>query len=399
MTESATSPMEEPRRYRFSLRARLSFLYGVAFFLAGAILVGVNYGLVRHSLESHRISLVVVRGSDVDPDAARIPTQALADEIAREELAARHAALSDLLRESIFALIIVGLLAYVLGYVVAGQALRPVHRITAAARRVAGGNLNERISLAGPDDEVKELADTFDHMVSRLDKAFSSQRRFVANASHELRTPLATNRAVLEVAMSAPDASDDMKDTGAKLLKVTERNEQLIDGLLTLARSENDLAERSVADLATIARHAVETLRDEYQRAGVGLTRQLDTAPTLGSTILLERLVANLLQNAARYNTRGGSVRLRTGINQGWSMVEVANTGRDIDPSTVEHLFEPFHRGSAQRTERRGAGLGLSIVRAVSRNHGGGATAWPNPGGGLIVRAWFPPVAPARPAG
>lgn len=395
--EPTDRPQPGQQQYRLSLRARLSLLYGVAFFLAGSILVGVNYGLVRHSLDAHKVDLVVVQGADSNPDEIAIPTRQLAHKLAVQEAAERDAALREQLRDSIFALVIVGVLAGALGYAAATHALRPVNRITGAARRVAAGNLHERIGLAGPDDEIKELADTFDHMVSRVQAAFSSQQRFVANASHELRTPLATNRTVLEVAMSAPDASDDLKETGIKLLRVTERNEQLIDGLLTLARSEHELGEHRPVELASVAAQAVGATNDDFARGNVTVSRQLEPAPLVGSPILIERLIINLLQNAARYNRAEGWAHIRTGTHQGWSIVEVANTGKEVNPNMVDQLFEPFHRGESQRTERRGAGLGLSIVRAVAHTHGGGATAWPNPGGGLVVRAWFPLVRSSDP--
>lgn len=280
------------------------------------------------------------------------------------------------------------------GWLLAGRALRPLQRITATARRVAGKSLHERIALDGPDDEIKELAETFDAMLDRLDRAFDGQRRFAANASHELRTPLTLNRTMIEVALDAPGSPQVSPQLGARLLAVNERHERLIDGLLVLASSEQHPGEHSRVDLAEIARQAIVMAGDAAGAAGVEIRATLAPAPVRGDAVLLERLALNLIDNAVRYNvTECGWVAIATGTRDGYSELVVQNTGPTVPENEIDGLFEPFRRlasaehlsvnGHAATT--RGAGLGLSIVRAVANAHQGEVHAASLPGGGLAV--------------
>ncbi len=321
--------------------------------------------------------------------------------IEESESELRDSTLGALLKNSALALILVGLVAAAAAYAIATRALAPVHAITATARRVASQNLGERIGLTGPRDEVVELADTFDEMLDRLDAAFSSQRRFVANASHELRTPLATSRALLEVALADPDAPEQLTSVGRQLLAVNGRSEQLIEGLLVLARSEHQLTDTAEVDLAAVAEHAADSLDREFTDAGVTLRQRLETVPVRGSAVLLERLAVNLLQNAARHNVAGGEATIRTYVDGDDAILELANTGAVVPADAADGLFEPFRRLGDERHAGRGVGLGLSIVRSIARTHGGTATAHSRPGGGLLVRVAFPATAPradVRPA-
>lgn len=285
------------------------------------------------------------------------------------------------------------MIAFVAGYAMAGRVLRPLGRITRTAREVASSDLHRRIELDGPDDELKELADTFDDMLDRLDRSFDSQRRFVANASHELRTPLAINRTLLEVQLSDPAASPDLQQLGKTLLATNERSEQLVEGLLLLARSENELTDRRTVELSEVAGRALEQTRAEADRREVEVRSTLTPAVVGGNGVLLERLALNLLQNAVRYNTPGGWVEITTAeVPGGGGELVVSNTGPVVPGYELEHIFEPFRRvkGADRTRSDKGVGLGLSIVRSVVRAHGGTIEATPRAGGGLVMRVRIP---------
>ncbi|WP_159943778.1 MULTISPECIES: cell wall metabolism sensor histidine kinase WalK [unclassified Nocardiopsis] len=363
-----------------SLRARLTLIYGMLFFAAGSVLVLVNYLIVAVLLN------------------------ALLDEETASELITHRYLIEEVLthvtRFSLLALFLVGLLAVALGYAVAGRALSPLQKITRIARRLSERSLHERIALSGPDDEIRELADTFDGMLERLDRAFDGQRRFVANASHELRTPLAINRTLLEVALSAPDVSSDLKTVGQTLLETNARHERLIDGLLFLARSDRELEVRARVDLGEVAGTVLSQLDGPISESGLELRRDLRPAVVVGDPVLLERLVGNLVENALKYNVPEGEITVRSGMYEGMPAVQVENSGKVIPAYEIEGLFEPFRRGTSDRVgSGRSAGLGLSIVRSVVRAHEGMVTAWPRSGGGLVVTVCLPvprPEAPER---
>ncbi|MBR7673711.1 HAMP domain-containing histidine kinase, partial [Streptomyces daliensis] len=249
-----------------------------------------------------------------------------------------------------------------------------------------------RIELEGPDDELKELSDTFDEMLDRLDRAFTAQQRFVANASHELRTPLAINRTLLEVQLADPDASPELHQLGKTLLATNERSEQLVEGLLLLARSENEIVDRKPVDLSEVANQAVEQTRGEAQTKGVELRGVRQPAYVQGNGVLLERVALNLVQNAVRYNLReSGWVSVSTYAQPGQAVLTVENTGPAVPAYEIDNLFEPFRRLRSDRTgSDKGVGLGLSIVRSVARAHGGTVTAEPREEGGLLMRVSLP---------
>jgi signal transduction histidine kinase len=370
---------------RASVRVRLTALYGAMFFLAGAAVVVASHALVSAVL-TDRLSPVGA-APVVLPLAG--PAGTLSPDVVRAAVAAQHRdvrdeTLASLLVLSTVALGAIGVAAVGSGWLMAGRVLRPLHRITATARRVADRDLHRRSALDGPDDELKELADTFDEMLERLDRAFDGQRRFVADASHELRTPLAITRTLVEVALADEGAPEGTRRLGETLLEVNHRHERLIDGLLVLAQSDNGLAERVPVDLAAVAAHVVGGT------AGDGLRIDLDAAPAPldGDPVLLERMVANVVDNAVRHNVDGGEVAVRTGSGGGCAWLEVANTGPVVPDHAVPGLFEPFRRLVPR--VGRGAGLGLSIVRSVAAAHGGTASARPRDGGGLTVRVELP---------
>lgn len=366
---------------RVSIRWRLTITYGVLFFAAGVLLLFVIYMMVGWS----------INGAWPDVSLQNV-SPVLEQKFQQEWLGWKHVAIDKarnaLLSRSLLALAGVGILAVIIGYLVADRALKPIQQMTTTARKLSGTTLaHERIDLKGPNDELKELADTFDAMLTRLNVAFDTQRRFVANASHELRTPLTINRTVLEIALGDPEASGDLKALGRTLLEVNARNEQLIEGLLLLARSERELSVRKPVDMKDVAETAVDQLTPRAEEAGVTMTAELQNAATEGDPVLLERCVANLVENAIKHNLpESGRLWVRTGMVEGALVVQVANTGPHVPAYEVNSLFEPFRRLNADRVESaKGAGLGLSIVRAVVRAHGGNVTAVPRDGGGLVV--------------
>jgi signal transduction histidine kinase len=310
----------------WTIRTRLTVVYGGLFLLAGAALLAVTYVLVQHSLTARLDGSLTVSsdgpvvGGKVDSLSSIPPDQSQQLRQFRDET------LNSLLTQGGIALGGVGVVAVGFGWLIADRVLRPLHRITETARRVADRNLHERIALTGPRDEIKELADTFDSMLERLDRSFDGQRRFVANASHELRTPLAINHTLLEVAMGRPDAPPQLRDLGQTLLAVNARHERLIDGLLTLAQSEQDITVHDPVDLAQIARHVIE----QSNPGTLEIVTTLDPAPTSGDPVLLERLTQNLVQNGINYNKTNGWVSITTTTRDDTVQLTVTNTGPTI---------------------------------------------------------------------
>lgn len=390
---------------RRTLRARLTLIYGGLFFAAGLLLLGVTYLLFQQQL-AHRTQTIIGKNPPgalprLDPAATvnvngDLLTGPEAEQwLVTQQSTLRDAAVTSLLTQGGIALGAVGGAAAGFGWLVAGRVLSPLHRVTDAARRIASApstepGLHERIALRGPDDEVKNLADAFDTMVERLDRSFDGQRRFVASASHELRTPLTVGRSLIELAMHRKSASADVRRLGEDLLEINSRHERLITGLLLLTKSENEITEKFPVDLADLVTHVVTQIGPEAERAGITVVEEAAEALTLGDGLLLERLVHNLVENGIRHNTGpGGTVEVVSRTVDDAVEVSVANTGPVIPRHEVQEVFEPFRRLGADRIAG-GAGLGLSIVRAVATAHGGEATARPRAGGGLVVTVRLP---------
>ena len=389
------------RWWQSTIRVRLTLLYAGAFFLAGAILVAFMYLYLAqslgHQLTAGATSTEQLRSHEVPPG--------LVDQFRTQIRQDRDNTLRAMLIASLVALGVIGVAAGGFGWLLAGRALRPLQDITATARRVADRSLHERIALDGPDDEIKDLADTFDAMLERLDRAFDSQRRFVANASHELRTPLTINRTLIEVALDKPHANEALRQLGGTLLAVNQRHERLIDGLLTLASSQQRITDPTPVDLADIARHLTTEAHDAAHTANVDIRTHLQPAPVIGDPVLLERLTQNLLDNAVRYNLpEHGQITVTTDTVDGNAHLTVENTGPPVPPYEIPSLFEPFRRlptterlaDSTTTSTSRGAGLGLSIVRSVAHAHGGDVHACPREDGGLTIRVRLP-AAPEKP--
>jgi signal transduction histidine kinase len=309
------------------------------------------------------------------------------------QAAQRAADSHQLLVTSGIALGAVALLALLAGWLVAGRMLRPIRTITRAARRISSTSLHERLALGGPEDELKELGDTLDDLFGRLETAFEAQRHFVANASHELRTPLTAERTLLQVALDNPETTiPEWRSTAEEVLESSGEQARLIEALLTLASSEGGLNEREPVDLATTVTTTLDDLQPAIDLRGVHIDDVTASAPLEGDSLLVERLVANLLTNAVRHNVVGGHVEVLTGVKEGSAELTVTNTGLLIPPADVERLFQPFQRLDPRRTHYKdGHGLGLSIVRAIAVAHGASISAQPKPDGGLSVKVIFPP--------
>jgi signal transduction histidine kinase len=371
------------------------------FLVAGIVLLSMIYLLAAQAISTgNQPPFKIVQFSDLRVSSGRCPAVNQGElplaqfnaEIARCIDLERQAALDSLLSRSLLALLGLAVIAFAFGYAMAGRVLSPLGRIMRTARAVAGSDLSRRIELDGPDDELKELADTFDDMLERLQRAFTAQQRFVGNASHELRTPLAINRTLLEVHLSDPAAPPELQQLGRTLLATNERSEQLVEGLLLLARSDNQIVERKPVDLAEVATRALDQVRGEAAERGVEFRGERSSAVVQGNGVLLERIALNLVQNAVRYNVpEDGWVEVTTGVEHGQAVLVVGNTGPVVPAYEIDNLFEPFRRLRTERTgSDKGVGLGLSIVRSVARAHGGHITAVPREGGGLVMRVTLP---------
>ncbi|MDT0350515.1 HAMP domain-containing sensor histidine kinase [Pseudonocardia sp. DSM 45834] len=303
---------------------------------------------------------------------------------------------TEVLRAGLIAYPLVVLAAAVVSWWLVGRVLGPLHAVTATARRLSAESLDTRLGLSDARGEVAELAAGFDAMLDRLQAAFDAQRRFVANASHELRTPLAVLRTEVDVTLADPDADvDELRRMGEVVRDATRRADELISGLLLLARTEApsavDPAVVRTVDLAAVVVPAVAAVRAEAARRGLRITEHRAPAPTVGDPVLLERVAGNLVENAVRHNVTAGWVRIGTGLQARSAELCVSSSGPEIAPDRVEELFEPFRRGPVDRTaDTPGSGLGLSIVRAVVHAHGGTVAAEPVPGGGLTVTVQLP---------
>jgi signal transduction histidine kinase len=383
-----------------TIRLRLTLTYGIVFLVTGAALLTVGYLLVRHNLTSRpniraelkHLGLPATppsRGFNSGPGRGQFGPGTFGREVfnaARAQVVGQT--LHRLALEYALALVAMTALSVAAGWLLAGRALAPLRAITATARRVSGLNLGERIALEGPPDELKELADTFDGMLERLDAAFASQRHFVANASHELRTPLAIMRTEIDVALADPQArTGDLRAMGEAIRETIDRNEGLIEALLTLARSESVSGRAEPVDLTELAAVCVTDLTVQAQLAQVSLRTALHPAVTRGEPHLLERMIANLVDNAIRHNVPGGYLEVATGSSAASAWLTVRNSGPSIDAIQAGQLVEPFRR---LNRETAGFGLGLSIVRSVVDAHQGSLSVSAQEGGGLKISISLP---------
>jgi signal transduction histidine kinase len=375
-------------------------LYAFMFLLSGTIVLAVTYALFAGG-STISVSIFGRHGRALQPHVLVLPSPQRrftvpVTRLVTPVLAEHNADVGRLLGVSWIVLALTTLASVPLGWIAAGRMLSPLRSITTTARTISAGNLHERLALDGPDDEFKRLGDTLDDLLGRLEASFEAQRRFVANASHELRTPLTLERTLLQVALADPDASAaTLRATCEELLASGVEHERLLESLLTLASGERGIEQRWPIDLARIAEQVLETPRAEVDRLSLQVTSELEHAPTFGDPALVERLVANLVDNAVHHNLAAGRVVVRTEMHAGRALLTVTNTGPMVPRDQVDRLLEPFQRLGTQRTSAgdHRHGLGLSIVRAIATSHDAALTVLPQAGGGLAVTVSFPAAA------
>lgn len=441
--EAVRSYTRSAGRFRHTVRARLTLIYGSIFLASGAAVLTVAYLLVRHfsdaltggisttvqiktgagkdgsgGVASVTLGGIAPGGAGVPPPMTRPPVkigptphgagqvvgptahqlQQLRQDLLRQIDIQHSAILHSLLVWSIVALVGAVLISIVLGWLMAGRALRPLRTITSATRSISARNLHERLAYAGPADEVKELADTIDRLLERLDRSFEAQRRFVANASHELRTPLARQRTLAEVALGDREASvASLRKAHERVIAAGEQQERLIASLLTLARSDRGLDSHEDVDITGLAECAVDHGSREIERLALSVTKDLEPAVATGDAQLLERLVFNLVDNAIDHNVEKGWITLFADTCGTNARIRVSNSGPEIPQAEVARLLQPFQRLGRDRTGTGDHhGLGLAIVQAIVIAHDGQLSVSPNPGGGLTVEVSLPGATGAK---
>ena len=387
-------------RRRASLRLRLTLSYGLLFFVVGFLLLVLSYLLLQQVVVSNPGELAARTAKHLHLSQAYLQQNMPSPSGGQQTVGAfmrqlQDQVLSELLRAllptTFWALAIATAVSVVVGWWMAGRMLRPMQEISTVARRLSASTLHERIALKGPKDELRELADTFDAMLVRLEAAFVAQREFVSNASHELRTPLAIMRTELDVTLADPETdADDLRRMAETIRAAIARSEDVIDKLLVLAESD-DLAERERVDIAGVVEDAARQHARSVAKKGIDLVIDARPSAVSGDQALLERLVDNLIDNAMRYAPSGSVVRVRVDADDGKVTLRVANAGEVISPEEVPRLFERFYRRGTSRSRRTGgSGLGLAIVAAVAEVHGGVVSAEAPPEGGLVVTVALP---------
>jgi len=388
-----------------SARSRLTALYCCLFFPSGVVLVVITYVLivvVRHPVDqavlrqvSH-LQKTSIQGGSITGGSLPPPRGAGTGgslNIATVTLPG-HIVLggSDLVIGSCIVLVAMIGISVLLGWFAAGRVLRPLRVMTSTTRQISEHNLHERLALAGPNDELKDLGDTIDDLLGRLEAAFESQRRFVANASHELRTPLMLSQTILQVALANPDITlDSLRTACGEAVDAGKDQTQLIEALLTLARSQRGLEHRELVDIRAIVDEAVNTHGPSASARGLRIDAALDDAEVFGDARLIARLVSNLLDNAIRYNVTGGQVEVTLIASTTEAILTVINTGPLVPADEVSRLLEPFQRAVPDRTaSASGLGLGLSIVAQIAEAHSAGLDVLPRPEGGLGVVVSLP---------
>jgi signal transduction histidine kinase len=377
---------------RRSARFRLTALYCCLFFPSGVALVAITYVLIvlvqRPADTGHQILRTTAVGK-ATAGLASLPhgsntTVTLPGHIVLDP--------TEFLVGSLIVLVAMIGASVLLGWLVAGRVLRPLRVMTTATRQISERNLHERLALAGPDDELKDLGDTIDGLLTRLETAFDSERRFIANASHELRTPLMLSQTILQVALANPDISlESLRGACQEVIDAGKDQAQLIDALLTLARSQRGLEHHEEVDLTSVVKEALDVHHAAAAARGLHVDATLDAATVSGDVRLVYRLVSNLVDNAIRYNSTGGRVEVTLAASTTEAMLVVTNTGPPVPPDLVNRLLEPFQRAAPERAANpTGLGLGLSIVADIAKAHEAGLEVRSQPEGGLTVTVRFP---------
>jgi two-component system, OmpR family, sensor histidine kinase VanS len=378
-----------PRLPAPTIRLRLTALYGGLFLVSGTVLLAIAYVLFRRASGSNLVVLPAARSGP------SVHVREMAERAYSSSIERNTDALHQGLFRSVIVLAIMTVLSIAFGYLVAGRVLRPLREMTATTRQISERNLSERLDLPGPRDELKDLADTIDGLLGRLEAHVAEQQRFAANASHELRTPLATTQALLDVARGDPDHSGD-SELIERLHAVNTRAIDLTEALLLLSRADQRSFHREPVDLSLIVEEAAETLLPLAEKHTVTIETSGAAAHTNGSQPLLLQLATNLLHNAIVHNLpEGGTVWVTTTVDPDGVQLTVENTGEHLNQESLSTLTEPFLRGDERtRTDRSGVGLGLAIVKSIAQAHDGTLTLIPRPEGGLRVTVELPGASP-----
>lgn len=392
---AVTAVRRRMRHRRITVRGRLALLYGSVFLASGTALLAITYVLVDDAIRRYagvpvlpRRRLGSLPANRPPPVPPRVPPAERGLLVAQ-----RTVDLHSLLLGSGIALGVMTVASVLLGWLVAGRILRPLRTITDAARHISQDSLGQRLALQGPRDELTDLGEVIDGLLERLQAAFEAQRHFVANAAHELRAPLTLERATLQVTLADPGLTlGALRAACEEVIDNGRQQEQLLEALLTLARSERGLDRKQPLDLAVIAADIASSRTQTAATAGLHLGLALGPAPVFGDSQLIERLVANLLDNALHYNHAGGSVHMATEDQAGGGRLTVTNTGPVVPEDQIARLLEPFQRIAPSRTgQHDGLGLGLSIVQAITKAHRARLLVNAGEGGGLLVEIRFPP--------
>jgi signal transduction histidine kinase len=379
------------------LRWRLTFFYGLLSVLSGAVLLLITYGLLAQTQDTR----AVVGVRDPDRVMPTMPTMPAMPEAGPQGglvvFPGDHPDIGKLLLSAVLALAIMMLISIGLGWLIAGRVLRPVRAITVTLRQISANNLHQRLAVTGTRNEIKDLADTVDGLLARLEVALEGHKRFVGNAAHELRTPLTVEHALLEEPLIDPDATvESFRANFERLLAISEQRGRLLESLLTLSGSEHGREHYQRLDLGRLAEQVLSSRRPDLERLGLQVDPVIEPVEVLGDPALLERLVTNLLENAAQHNKPGGWVEIGTRTEPGRAVLFVANSGPIVPREQVGRLIEPFQR--MHRVAADGHhGLGLSIVQAIAAAHDAELTVQARMSGGLFVEASFPQAAPADP--
>jgi two-component system sensor histidine kinase VanS len=372
-----------PRLPTLTVRLRLTLLYGGLFLVSGAVLLVIIYLIFR---DASGVNLIVPSGAAHGTAAQQAETELRFADVVRRDTDALH---QGLLR-SVIVLAGMAVASIALGWLVAGRVLRPLRTMTTTTRQISEHNLDERLALTGPQDELKDLADTIDGLLARLETHVAEQQRFAANASHELRTPLALTQTLLDVARNDPDRDDG--ELVERLHEVNARAIDLTEALLLLSRADQRSFAREPVDLSLLAEEASETLLPLAAKRGVAIETSSDAAPTEGSRALLLQLVTNLVHNGIVHNLpEGGTVWVTSAAHPDGVELTVASSGEQLAPELLARLDEPFLRGTERvHTDQAGVGLGLAIVKSIAEAHDGSLALAPRAGGGLRVAVRLP---------
>jgi signal transduction histidine kinase len=405
--------MDQVNRPAPTIRLRLTASYAGLFLISGIGLVALIYALVGEATGDVFVinGLSGVHLSRVGPDGLPLPASPDPSATAgpsptptpvRRSQAVAHLVqlvrdqhsreVHQLLIQSMLALAIMTVVSAGLGWVLAGRVLRPLRHITNTAQQISATNLERRLALTGPNDEIKQMADTFDELLARLQATFEAQRQFVANASHELRTPLARQRVLGQVALGDPDATtEELRSAHERILAAGAEQERLIEAMLTLARGQTGLGHHDPLDLAASTQAALTARHASAERRGVTMSADLAPARIVGDPHLIERMIANILDNALLHNHQGGLVEVTTRAAGGRATLTVANSGPQLTSEDLARLLRPFQRLEASRVRNEsGLGLGLPIIEAIATAHHGGLSITPRAAGGLMLSVQFP---------